>query len=231
MAGCKGIACNAHHHIDVIKAVAGDIEVIEEKALLGTGEPLRRIASRIPPGGLLVWNADVIADVPWGHLRAEGLAKGAGVAWLLIPHPGGPWTELYLDSGGRVLPRGTAGPKGPYLFTGAAWWAAETAASIPEGCFDVRDFLAGCAGHFGVVVDPFTWLEIGTPDQLIHAAMLLAPDNEGRVPGCYVHPEASEPYTAEGCILGPGAKLPPAMEDCDAFWYLEEGVQTRLALK
>jgi NDP-sugar pyrophosphorylase family protein len=226
-AGCSRVACNAHHHIDIIKAVAGGIEVIEEKELLGTGEPLRRIAGRIPPGGLLVWNSDVIADVPWGHLRDEGLAKGGGVGWLLIPHPGGPWTELYLDAGGRVLPRGTTGPKGPYLFTGAAWWAAGAAASIPEGCFDVRDFLAGYGGHFGVVAEPFQWLEIGTPGQLIHAAAVLAPDNEGRVPGCYVHPGASEPDMAEGCILGPGASLPPGIKDSGAFWYLEGGRQTR----
>jgi NDP-sugar pyrophosphorylase family protein len=230
-AGCNKIACNAHHHIDVIKSIAEDIEVIEEKELLGTGGPLKRLASRISQNGLLVWNADVIADVPWGHLRAESRAKGVGVGWLLVPHPGGPWTELYLDSSERVLPRGTSGPKGPYLFTGAAWWAAEAANLVPDDCFDVREFLAQYKGHFGIVVDPFYWLEIGTPGQLIHAAMELAPDNEGRVSGCYIHPTASMPHMAEGCILGPGAVIPPTMEDSDALWYLEDGKQVRKALE
>ena len=131
-ARCVKIACNAHHRADIIKSIAEGIEVIEEETLLGTGEPLRRIARRIGPEGLLVWNADVIADVPWAYLRGEHAARSAGVSWLLAPHPGGSWTALYLDSKGKVLPRGTTGPKGPYLFTGAACWSAEAASAITE---------------------------------------------------------------------------------------------------
>jgi len=229
-AGCVKIACNAHHHADIIKSIAEDIEVIEEKTLLGTGEPLRRVAHRIGPEGLLVWNADVIADVPWAYLRGEHAAKSAGVSWLLVPHPGGPWTALYLDSDERVLPRGTLGPKGPYLFTGAACWSAGAASAIPENCFDVRDFLAGFTDHHGVVAEPFQWLEVGDPNQLIHAAGELAPDNEGRVPGCYIHPTAIESQKITQCVLGPGAALHPTVEDHDAFWFLENGNQVRRAL-
>ena len=229
-AGCVKIACNAHHHADIIKSIAEDIEVIEEKTLLGTGEPLRRVAGRIGPNGLLVWNADVIADVPWDYLRSEHAAKIAGVSWLLAPHTGGPWTALYLDLNGRVLPRGTTGPKGPYLFTGAACWSAGAAGAIPENCFDVREFLARFPDHHGVVAEPFQWLEVGDPYQLIHAAGELAPDNEGRVPGCYIHPTAAESQKITRCVLGPGAALHPTVEDHDAFWFLENGNQVRYAL-
>ncbi|MDR0498128.1 MAG: NTP transferase domain-containing protein [Holophagales bacterium] len=230
-AGCVKIACNAHHHVNIIKSIAEDIEVIEEEVLLGTGEPLRRVASRIASEGLLVWNADVIADVPWAHLRCEHVSRSAGVSWLLVPHPGGPWTELYLNADGRVLPRGTKGPKGPYLFTGAACWSSEAASAIPEKCFDVRDFLAAYSNHLGIVVEPFHWLEIGTPDQLIHAADKLAPDYEGRVSGCYIHPTAVESRKITRCILGPGAELYPDAKDHDAFWFLDAKNQVRLALK
>jgi len=230
-AGCVNIACNAHHRANNIKSIAEDIEVIEEKVLLGTGEPLRRIASRIAPEGLLVWNADVIADVPWARLRHEHVSRIAGVSWLLVPHTGGAWTELYLNSSGRILPRGTTGPKGPYLFTGAACWSAETAGAIPENCFDVRNFLAEYPYHQGVVVEPFNWLEIGTPDQLIHAAGKLAIDHEGRVPGCYVHPTAVESRKITRCILGPGAELDPDAEDSDALWFFDGKNQIRLALE
>jgi len=229
-AGCVKIICNAHHHADVIKSMAENIEVIEETTLLGTGEPLRRIADRIDQGGLLVWNADVIADVPWAYLRGEHAAKSAGVSWLLVPHPGGPWTALYLDSSGRILPRGTTGPRGPYHFTGAACWSAGAANAIPESCFDVRDFLAEFYGHCGVVVEPFQWLEVGDPDQLIHAAGELATDDEGRVSGCYIHPTAAESKKITRCVLGPGAMLHPTAEDHDAFWFLENGSQVRLPL-
>jgi NDP-sugar pyrophosphorylase family protein len=229
LAGCVNIACNAHHHIGAIRSIASDIEVLEEKTLLGTGEPLRRLAHRAVPDGLLVWNADVVADVPWKRLR-DAHAGGAGVTWLLVPHPGGEWTQLYLDLEGRVLPRGTVGPKGPYLFTGAACWGAGALTAIPENCFDVRDFLASYPGHRGVVVKPFRWLEIGTPDQLIHAASELAPGNEGRVPGCYIHPTAAESRENRRCVLGPGAVLDPDAQDSDAFWYFDGQSQVRLEL-
>jgi NDP-sugar pyrophosphorylase family protein len=229
-AGCNMVACNAHLHIDAIKSIAGDIEVIEEPVLLGTGEPIRRIASRISREGLLVWNADVIADAPFSHLRRESIKRSAGVVWLLIPHPGGQWTELYMDSSGRVLPRGTVGPQGPFLFTGASWWSQETARCIPENCFDVRAFLAQYAHHFGIVVAPFPWLEIGTPDQLISAAMALAPDDEGRIAGCYIYPSASESKKIKRCVLGPGARLSPDQGDSDALWFAEGGLQKRLGL-
>jgi NDP-sugar pyrophosphorylase family protein len=229
-AGCASIACNAHHGADVIRSMADGMEVIEETTLLGTGEPLRRLAGRAAPEGLLVWNADVVADVPWKLLRGAHAADGAGVTWLLVPHPGGDWTELYMDSGGRVLPRGTAGPRGPYLFTGAACWGTGALGAIPEGCFDVRDFLASYPGHRGIVAEPFRWLEIGTPDQLIRAASELAPGREGRVPGCYIHPAADESRKIRRCILGPGASLGPDAEDSDAFWYFDGRGQVRLEL-
>ena len=230
-AGHIKIACNAHCQISVIESIAGDIEVIEEKVLLGTGEPLRLVADRVASEGLLVWNADVIADVPWEQLRHEHAASGAGVSWLLVPHPGGPWTELYMDSGERVLPRGTTGPMGPYLFTGAACWSARAAGDVPKNCFDVRDFLAGYPGHRGVVVAPFPWLEVGAPDQLISVAGALAPDHEGRVPGCYIHPSAAESRKIKRCVLGPGAALPPDLEDEDALWFFDGQNQLRYALE
>jgi NDP-sugar pyrophosphorylase family protein len=207
------------------------VEVIEEKILLGTGAPLKRIANRIGPAGLLAFNADIVANVPWAMLRKECLSKGASSAWLLVPHNGGDWTKLYLDMDGRVLlPRGTIGPNGPYHFTGASWWSAGMAASIPNDCFDVRDFLAQATGHIGVVADPFPWLEIGSPDQLIGAAAKLAPDNEGRAPSCYIHPSAKTDANISRCILGPGVALDRGMDDSDAFWFLDEEGQKRMEL-
>ena len=230
-AGCKKIACNAHHNASAMRAIAGDVEVIEENILLGTGAPLKRIANRIGPAGLLACNADIVADAPWDMLRECCLSKGASSAWLLVPHSGGDWTKLYLDMDGRVLlPRGTVGPKGPYQFTGASWWSAEMAASIPDDCFDIRDFLAQATGHCGIVTDPFPWLEIGSPSQLISAAAELAPQDEGRVPSCYIHPTAKADAVISRCILGPGVALDKGLKDSDAFWYKDGEGQKRVDL-
>ena len=94
----------------------------------------------------------------------------------------------------------------------------------------MRDFLAEFHSHYGVVVEPFKWLEVGDPDQLIHAAGELAPDDEGRVPGCYIHPAAVESQKITRCILGPGVALNSSVEDHDAFWFLEDGNQVRRPL-
>lgn len=70
---------------------------------------------------------------------------------------------------------------------------------------------------------------------MIEAASDLAPDQEGRVKGCYLHPasdpgpDASSRFTR--CVLGPGAKPPLAATDHDAFWFEHLGVQIRLNLR
>jgi hypothetical protein len=82
-----------------------------------------------------------------------------------------------------------------------------------------------------VVVEPFPWLEIGTPNQLIDAAMILAPENEGRQPSSYIHPEAKAEAKVLRCVLGPGVHLEPGMDDSDAFWYLDGMKQKRVNLQ
>jgi hypothetical protein len=139
---------------------------------------------------------------------------------------------VWLDGEGRVLPRGIEG-RGPFHFTGASLWSEGALACIPEGPTDLAGLLPSL-DHVGVVVEPFPWREIGSPEALLAAAAELAPDMEGRLPGCYVHPAAQVLAESEGrlrhCVLGPGAAPPPALEDEGAFWFEEEGRQVRLAL-
>jgi hypothetical protein len=90
--------------------------------------------------------------------------------------------------------------------------------------------LSRLAYHAGVVVPAFPWWEIGTPDALIAAAQELAPDLEGRLPGCYLHPSAVPQGQLRRCVLGPGGRPHPAMVDHDALWFEESGHQVRLGL-
>jgi len=176
-----------------------------------------------------VWNGDAMAEVPWVAFREAHLRSGADLSWLLIPHPGGPWTQVWLDEAGRVLPHGLTG-QGPYLFTGASFWSSRALALLPGGPSDTRDLLPRLAHHGGVVVPPFAWREIGAPDALLAAAQDLAPDQEGRIPGCYVHPSAVAQGQLHRCVLGPGARPHPAIVDQDALWFEESGQQVRLGL-
>lgn len=232
--GFMRLACNAHLHPERIRGVAVDIEVFEEPALLGSAGGLLHARDRAGDA-LLAWNADSLASsIPFRALKAAHLASGADLTWLLTPHPGGPWTKVWLDAGGRVLPGGETG-LGPYLFTGGACWSPSALALLPEGASEVRDLLPRLRQHRGLVVEAFPWREVGTPDALIAAASELAPEQEGRIPGCYLHPSSLPGPGAESrfrrCILGPRAAPPPAAHDHDAFWFgSADGTQIRLAL-
>jgi NDP-sugar pyrophosphorylase family protein len=237
-AGASRIACNAHLHPERLRAVAEGIEVCDEPTLLGSAGGLLHARGRVG-AELLVWNADIWADeVPFARLRAGHREAGAALSWLLVPHPGGPWNPVWLDHEGRVLPKGVSGPWGPYHFTGAAAWSPEALEMLPEGPSEMDALRARLAvhpaGHRGVVAEPFPWREIGTPQALLEAAADLAPDQEGRLAGCYLHPEAHPVAHPAGrltrCILGPGAAPPPAVTDDGALWFEEGGNQVRLGV-
>ncbi len=229
-AGMTRIACNAHHLPDKLRAAAGsEIEVCMEPVLLGSAGGLRHALGRAADP-LAVWNGDALAEVPWAAFRAEHMRRRAQLSWLLVPHSGGPWNPVWLDEEGRVLPPGETG-EGPYHFTGAALWGLEALALLPEGLSDTKgDILPRLRHHAGIVMEPFPWFDIGSPDHLIAAAAALAPGMEGRLSGCYVHPEAFPAGELQRCVLGPGARLHPAFRDANALWFLDEGRQVRLGL-
>lgn len=226
-AGLSLLACNAHHLPERLRAVAQDLELHLEPELLGSAGGLSHVRNR-SADPLAVWNADALGEVPWRAFISAHQAVKAQLSWLLVPHPGGPWNPVWLDESGRVLAPGKQG-RGPFHFTGASLWGAEALALLPEGpCDTKQDLLPKLDGHFGIVVPPFAWHEVGTPDQLITAAALLAPTAEGRIPGCYVHPTAEPVPDLQRCVLGPGARPHPG--DRDLFCFEEAGQQVRLAL-
>lgn len=229
-AGLRTLGCNAHHLAETLKAVAGpELTIYPEPILLGSAGGLSHVA-RSAADPLAVMIGDAVAEVPWARFLEEHRRRGADLSWLLVPHPGGPWNPVWLDERGCIQLKEPTG-NGPYHFTGAALWGAEALALIGEGIVDTKaDILPHLGAHAGIVVEPFPWIEIGTPDQLIEAAAKLAPEAEGRIPGCYVHPTAEPLGILERCVLGPGARPHPAMRDANALWFEEEGRQVRLGL-
>jgi len=229
-AGLRHIACNAHHLPEKLKEAAGEeLEVCLEPVLLGSAGGLRHALGRAADP-LAVWNGDALAEVPWSSFLAEHKRRNAELSWLLVPHTGGPWNPVWLDREGRILPPGESG-EGPYHFTGAALWGSNALALLPEGASDTkRDLLPRLHRHLGIVMEPFPWLDIGSPDHLIAAAAEMAPSAEGRQSLCYIHPEATVSGDLQRCVLGPGAHPPAAIRDAHAFWYLENGRQVRLGL-
>jgi len=231
-AGFRSLACNAHHLPERLEAaLAGTgIELFREPVLLGSAGGLRHVRGRAAEP-LAVWNSDILADAPWAAFLEAHRQLQADLSWLLVPHPGGPWNPVWLSPTGRILPPGVTGA-GPYHFWGPALWGPRALALLPEdGPADTKaDILPRLERAMGVVVDPFPCLEIGSPDQLIEAARIHAPQAEGRWPGCYIHPDAEPAGHLERCILGPGGAPPPGCSDQNAIWFKEGGRQVRLAL-
>ena len=228
--GIRRIGCNAHLHPDRLRAVAAGLEVFEEPRLLGSAGGLLHARGRVT-SELITWNADIWAEaVPLDRLRARHREACATLSWLLVPHPGGGWNPVWMDQEDRVLPKDVVGPKGPFHFTGAAAWSPDALALLPEGPSEVNDLRPRLPFHLGVVVEPFPWREVGTADALIQAAAALAPDQEGRLPGCYLYPTARPGGRLARCVLGPGAAPPAAITDADALWFEEGGNQVRLGL-
>ena len=232
--GIHAIGCNTHLLPERLAAVAGGLAVFPEPTLLGSAGGLLHARGRVA-AELLTWNADVWAEaVPFDRLRSAHRQGRATLSWLLVPHPGGDWNPVWLDDQDRVLPKGETGSKGPFHFTGAAAWSPEALALLPAGPSEVNDLRSRLAddpgGHLGVVVAPFPWREVGTAEALMAAAADLAPELEGRLPGCYVHPTARPAGRLTRCVLGPGAAPLAAITDADALWFEEGGHQVRLGL-
>ncbi len=85
-AGCRLIALNSHHLADQLCAYLErrqvelpeiEIRFFKEENLLGVGGGLRRMLAELPPGPVLVQNADVLHDFDLARLHKEHLRRGA----------------------------------------------------------------------------------------------------------------------------------------------------------
>ena len=221
-------AANTHFKSDILKTLHLQSELIHEPILMGSAGWFASVAPRVQEA-LMVWNADAVAhDVPFRELRANHLASGADLTWLLVPHPGGPWTPVWIDEHHRILPTGQAG-RGPYHFVGASIWSPRIAQVIPDAPTQLGQILHHLH-HRGWVVPAFEWSEIGRPQALVEAARRWAPQHEGRFLSNYVHPTATVEGDFRDCIFGPGAAPPSGHQDRQALWFKDHDRQVRINL-
>ncbi len=100
------IVVNAHHHANDVKAFVHaygkSISVSEEKELLGTAGGVVRAGPLLGPGQVLVWNADVIADVDIPSLLACHARGNAEATLVVQPAPSGRG-PVGVDGRGRVV--------------------------------------------------------------------------------------------------------------------------------
>jgi mannose-1-phosphate guanylyltransferase len=100
--GAARLVVNAHHHAAQVRAFASsqpDLAVSEERELLGTAGGVAQAAPLLGEGDVLLWNADILADVDVGAL----MAAHASAATLVVQRlPAGQGT-VGLDPAGRIV--------------------------------------------------------------------------------------------------------------------------------
>jgi mannose-1-phosphate guanylyltransferase len=101
------VVLNAHHRAaDVrgfVRARTDDVAVSEERDLLGTAGGIARAAHLLGTGDVIVWNADIVADVDPAALAQAHATRVTAEATLVVRPRRRGQGSVGLDEGGRVV--------------------------------------------------------------------------------------------------------------------------------
>ena len=175
---------NAHYLAEQVVAAGETLGFekvwVEQPEILGTAGPLHRIYAAGYRGGLLVMNGDAYCsfDLKAFVSNAQALAAqpdGPQVALLAVDFP--QVNTFRVDANGRLA--GIAGRFGamegtPATFSGVSWYSDAALSRIREGELDIREFwkqeiAVGRAPFVDMSQLKATWIDMGSPEGLMHA--------------------------------------------------------------
>lgn len=175
---------NAHYLAEQVVAAGETLGFekvwVEQPEILGTAGPLHRIYAAGYRGGLLVMNGDAYCsfDLKAFVRNAQAQAArpdGPQVALLAVDFP--QVNTFRVDANGRLA--GIAGRFGategsPATFSGVSWYSDAALSRIREGEFDIREFwkqeiAASRAPFVDMSQLNATWIDMGSPEGLMHA--------------------------------------------------------------
>ena len=212
-AGIARVVVNAHHHLDQLRAFAAGpsgagVALSEETELLGTAGGVQRAAALLGAGDVLLWNADILADVDVAAL----LGAHRGGATLLVQPLARGHGSVGLDEAGRVVrlrKESFADEARGGEFLGIHVLGAELRAGLPERGGLIEDvYLPAMARGVTLRAHLFEgpWHDIGTTASYLGAnlAWLAARGLERWVgPGASV----AEGVVLDGTVVGEGASV------------------------
>lgn len=184
--GVSSIAINVHYLADKIRDhVAVERSVYKEKPLisfeeeiLGTGgciNPLRAWLARDP---LLIFNADIIADLDVNALLSQHLASGADATMVLLPHLKEGTTPVSWDGERRIKGIGGNHSGRKATFAGIHIVGPKLVDAIPKQGFqhiiDSYQALLSAGGKVEAFLHEGFWADLGTPEDYFgaHEALL-----------------------------------------------------------
>lgn len=232
-AGVGTLALNTHHLPGAFAEEFGPkpsyrgrpLHLFHEPHLLDTGGGIRNARPAFGDAAFILYNGDILADLPLTELLSRHRASGALATLLLRPASGGGVANVRFDNeAARVLDlRGALGIREGELgvYSGIAVLEPAIMEWIPEsGPYSIIDALLSAlrAGEkvAAMRASGGLWIDLGTPDAYLRAHRLLAdpanrpahlPDGSWPVP---IHPGARVESGAvlEGMVaVGPGAVL------------------------
>lgn len=203
---------NAHYLAEQVVAAGETLGFekvwVEQPEILGTAGPLHRIYAAGYRGGLLVMNGDAYCSFDLkkfveSAVSRASLENGPQVALLAVDFP--KVNTFRVGADGRLA--GIAGRFGategtPATFSGVSWYSDAALSRIREGEFDIREFwkqeiAVGRAPFVDMSQLNATWIDMGSPEGLMHAVEARL-EELGRDPN-----EA---------VVVPGVKLPAGVK-------------------
>jgi mannose-1-phosphate guanylyltransferase len=221
-AGVPRVVVNAHHHADQLRAFVAehpDVALSEERELLGTAGGIAHAKELLGAGDVLLWNADILADVDVPALLAahalQGVARardGRDHATLLVQGLAAGQGSVGIDEAGRVvrlrLQRFGAEARGAE-FLGVHVLGAALRARLPERGGLIEDvYLPALARGAELWTQPFAgrWHDIGTVASYLDANLAWL---EARGLTRWVGPRArvAEGVVLDHAVIGEGASV------------------------
>ncbi|MEM0898156.1 MAG: sugar phosphate nucleotidyltransferase [Verrucomicrobiota bacterium] len=189
-----------------------------EPVLLETGGGIANVADLLGGAPFIVYNGDILTDLPLVPAMTRHVASDAVVTMILRSH--GPALHVGYDAATGLVPdirnRLETGHPSTHQFTGIYLCDPGIHRHLngPTPHSVIGPFLelakAGKLG--GVVIDEGSWFDLGTRDAYLDAQLAVLEEElriSGEVPPA-VHPSAKIDPEAEigpGTVIGPGARV------------------------
>ena len=232
-AGVGTLSLNTHHLPEAFSHALGKepsyrdhpLRLFHETLLLDTGGGIRNARPALGDSTFVLYNGDILADLPIRDLLTRHRNSGAIATLLLRPADGGGVANIRFDvtSGGVQDLRGVLGVEEGDLavYSGIAVFEPAIMEWIPQtGPYSIIDALLSAlrAGEKvgGMIAEEGLWIDLGTPESYLRAHRLLADPavRPGYVPDSSwpraIHPEARVESGAvlEGVVaVGPGSHV------------------------